>query len=195
MAKIYRAKNALINQRDELAQALRIAPESLAARFDLTDALLIANDPRSALGILEGAQQAQKQSLRYLLVHNWVLIAAGRGDEARQGVESALAVAKTPEALLQDGLLRLSKQDFKGARDALEQVLNSNPEDLRPLTRWFSPTWPRSRSRTPRGPYSRRLPSVLSLWLYRCTGPGGCAKRPKAGSHAGHRGCCCRRSK
>ena len=80
-----------------------------------------------ALETLDGAQQSQKNTLRYLLVYNWALIAAGKGDEARRGVASALSVAKTPEALLQDGLLKLAKQDFAGSRAALEQALNAVP--------------------------------------------------------------------
>ncbi|MCX6629954.1 MAG: tetratricopeptide repeat protein [Candidatus Solibacter sp.] len=133
MAKVYRGQGNSPRQRDELSQALRIAPESLAARYDLTDALLMANNPNAALETLEGAQQAQKQTLRYLLVRNWVLIAAGKGEEARRGVDAALAFAKTPEALLQDGLLKLAKQDLAGSRASLEQSLNASPEDLRPL--------------------------------------------------------------
>ncbi len=134
MAKVYRAQNAPMKQRDELFQALRIAPESLPARFDLADAQLAANNPSAALETLDGAQLSQKNTLRYLLVYNWALIAAGKGDEARRGVASALNVAKVPEALLQDGLLKLAKQDFAGSRAALEQALNASPEDLRPLT-------------------------------------------------------------
>ena len=134
MSKIYRANGNQLRQQDELTQALRIAPESLPARLDLTDALLTSHNPNAALETLEGAQQAQKQTLRYLLVQNWALIAANKAEEARRGVDSALGFAKTPEALLQDGLLKLAKQDLAGARAALEQVLDNNLEDLRPLT-------------------------------------------------------------
>jgi putative PEP-CTERM system TPR-repeat lipoprotein len=134
LAKVHRAQGNSLRQRDELSLALRIAPESLAARFDLVDSLLMANNPSAALATLDGAQQPQKHTLRYLLVHNWALIAAGKADEARGGVDSALAVANTPEALLQDGLLKLAKQDFAGSRTALELALNATPEDLRPLT-------------------------------------------------------------
>ena len=38
MAKVYRAQGNPLRQRDELSQALKIAPESLPARFDLADA-------------------------------------------------------------------------------------------------------------------------------------------------------------
>jgi tetratricopeptide (TPR) repeat protein len=134
MAKVYRAQNAPQKQRDELFQALRIAPESLPARFDLADAHMTANNPNAALEVLDGAQQTQKNSMRYLLVYNWALIAAGKGDEARRGVAQALALDKAPEALLQDGLLKLAQRDFAGSRAALEQALKASPEDLRPLT-------------------------------------------------------------
>ena len=134
LSKVYRAQGNALRHRDELSLALRIAPELLPARLDLVDNLLMANNPSAALATLDGAQQAQKHTLRYLLVHNWALIAAGKGDEARQGVDNALAVAKTPEALLQDGLLKLAKQDIAGSRAALEQAINATPEDLRPLT-------------------------------------------------------------
>ena len=92
MAKIYRAQGNSLRQRDELSLALRIAPESLPARFDLVDSLLMANNPGAALATLDGAQQAQKNTLRYVLVRNWALIAAGKAEEARRGVDSALAV-------------------------------------------------------------------------------------------------------
>ena len=150
---------------------------------------MTANNPSAALATLDGAQQAQKNTLRYLLVHNWALIAAGKGDEARRGVDSALAVAKTPEALLQDGLLKLAKQDFAGSRAALEQALNATPEDLRPLTLLVQSyvaqkQIPAATERIRQAVAKRPKSLALQMYLFEMVA----AERPEAGSHASRGG-------
>jgi tetratricopeptide (TPR) repeat protein len=134
MAKIYRAQGSVLQQKQELNEALRMAPDSLRVRLDLAYALLASNGAKAAWETLEGAQAAEKRSLPYVVAHNWVLIALGESGEARKGVDAVLAAVKTPEVLLQDGILKFAAQDFARARVSLEEMLKADPEDVRALT-------------------------------------------------------------
>ena len=84
--------------------------------MELADALLRSNSAKAALETLNGTQEIDKHSLRYLVARNWVLIALGDTNEARKGVDAALAVGSVPDAMLQDGALRFASQDFARAR-------------------------------------------------------------------------------
>jgi Tfp pilus assembly protein PilF len=117
-----------------LNEALRLAPESLRVRMDLSNLLLVSNLPKEALGVLDGADTRQKRSLAYVTARNWVLIALGDQNEARKGANAALAVSKHPDVLLQDAILRLAAGDVSGARAPLEQILKTNPNDIRALS-------------------------------------------------------------
>ena len=173
MSKVFRSEDEFARQRQELDEALRLAPESLRVRMELADALLRSNSAKAALETLNGTQEIDKHSLRYLVARNWVLIALGDTNEARKGVDAALAVGSVPDAMLQDGVLRFASQDFARARVSLEGVLQSNPGICAPYRSWFSRTWHRIRRlRPPTGSVRPRC-SSRSRSDYRCSGPHG----------------------
>ena len=51
----------------------------------------------------------------------------------RKGIDEGLALGRTPEFLVQDGLWKLRTGDTRGARTSLEQALSMNPGDIRAL--------------------------------------------------------------
>jgi uncharacterized protein (TIGR02996 family) len=132
-AKLCRVEKQTFEQQNELAEALRLAPESLRVRLAYVDALLAADKARTALQVLDAAPAADKRTLAYLIAHNSALIGTGEVAEARRGVDQALAARKTSEALVQDGILRFAAQDYARARVSLEEALKSDPENLRAL--------------------------------------------------------------
>ncbi len=132
-AKIHRARGAVLLEKQELAEALRTAPESLRVRLDLANALLLSNNPKAALLTLDGAPESQKRTLAYVAARNWLMMTLGDVSAARQGVDVALKAAKIPDVILQDGILKLANGNFAGARVELEQLLQHDPEDLRAL--------------------------------------------------------------
>jgi putative PEP-CTERM system TPR-repeat lipoprotein len=134
MAQVHKGRGATLHQRNELNEALRLAPESFRVRMDLANLLLTSHNPKEAMNVLNGVEERQKRSVAYVSARNWVLIALGDQNEARKGVDAVLAVSKQPDILLQDAVLRLASRDFGGARAALEQALKATPEDVRMLS-------------------------------------------------------------
>jgi tetratricopeptide (TPR) repeat protein len=132
-AKLYRAEKQTLEQQKELAEALRLAPDSLRVRLAYVDALLATDDARTALRVLEAAPAGDRRTLAYLIAHNWALIGSGEIAGARRGVDQALAVRKTSDVLVQDGMLRFAAQDYVHARASLEEALKSDPENMRAL--------------------------------------------------------------
>ena len=174
MAQVHKGRGATLHQRNELNEALRLAPESIRVRMDLANLLLTSNNPKEALNVLNGAEERQKRSFAYVSARNWILIALGDQNAARKGVDVMLAVSKHPDVLLQDGVLRLASRDFAGARASLEQILKTNPEDLRALSvlteSFMTQKQPaaaaeRIRQHVAQNPGSARLQMFWANWL------------------------------
>ncbi|HEY7615510.1 MAG TPA: tetratricopeptide repeat protein, partial [Terriglobales bacterium] len=174
ISRVYGARGELHRQKHELTEALRLAPDSLRVRLDLANALLISNNPKAALQILNGAQERQQRTLAFVIARNWVLIALGEEAQARRNVDAVLAVSRIPDVLLQDAILKLAAQNFAGARAALEEVLKANPEDLRALAllvrTYVAQKQPgladeKIRSYAAANPKSARLQVFLAQWL------------------------------
>ena len=72
--------------------------------------------------------------MAYVVMRTWVQLALGDRNEARKNVDAVLKVARIPDALLQDAILKSEAHDFAGATVSLEVVLKSNPEDTRALS-------------------------------------------------------------
>ena len=121
-----------MQQAQELGEALRLDPALLAARIELAE-ILRAKDPKAGLKLLDEAADWQKKALAFITARNWTLFALNDGVAARQGVDAALALGRTPEVLYQDAVLRYVKKDFAGARTLLEEALSQNPEHMAAL--------------------------------------------------------------
>ncbi|HUO28118.1 MAG TPA: tetratricopeptide repeat protein [Bryobacteraceae bacterium] len=133
LARLYGAQSKLLNQRQELAEALRLSPALPAARVGLAHLLIDAQSAQAALEVLEQAPEPQRHTVPWIVARNWALIDLGRRDEARRGVTEGLRLARTPELLLEDAWIRAGGQDYRGARASLDLVLRQHPEDPRAL--------------------------------------------------------------
>lgn len=131
MAGAYRAQGLGQSERQELTEALNLDPELAPARAALAANLLASNQAEAALKILDQAPVAQRKLLSIVLQRNWVLLALGRLDELKSGINQALATRRPPEAVLQEALLRIARKDYAGARETAEELLGNNPENIR----------------------------------------------------------------
>jgi Tfp pilus assembly protein PilF len=133
-AKVFRHRGDAYRQKQELFETLRLAPGSLATRFDLAHALLASKNAQAAFQTLDEAPEAQKRTLPYIVFRNWAVIVAGDNNTARKVLDSALPRIRTAELLLQDAFLKLASKDLAGARASLDQVVQADPENLRALS-------------------------------------------------------------
>jgi tetratricopeptide (TPR) repeat protein len=60
-------------------------------------------------------------------------LALGDTAEAAKGIQRALGMAKRPDVLLQQAILKTNQKDTAGARQSLEEALKLNPEDINAL--------------------------------------------------------------
>ena len=138
-ARVYLAKGDRAMEKQELGQALQLEKNNpgrtLPARLELAQAHLRDNESKAALALLESKELTERQRslLPVVELRNWALIETGDLDQAREIVENALKIIKTPDLLLQDAFLKMDHKDYSGARASLEVVLKANPENLRAL--------------------------------------------------------------
>lgn len=123
MARIHRARGASDADRRELAEAIRLNPNLLAARLELAHAFELVNAPDRALAVLDETPSQDARSLAVIIERNTALYGVGNYDEMRKGVDQGRSMSQDVRLLVQDGLLKLKLQDFKGGRAAFEEVL------------------------------------------------------------------------
>jgi putative PEP-CTERM system TPR-repeat lipoprotein len=133
LARLYAARGQALSQRQELNEAVRLNPDLLPVRLDLARLLVASKAAPTALEILDEAPEPQKHAVTYLVERNWGLLAAGRQDEARQGVAEGLAAVRDPDLLLQDAALKMGDKNYAAARASLEEVLRKKPAEVRAL--------------------------------------------------------------
>jgi tetratricopeptide (TPR) repeat protein len=133
ISKLHQASGETLTQRQELAETLRLNPNLLAARLELANLLLGGRDSRAALAVLDEAPVDQKGSAAILQARNWALWTAGDLAEMRKGIDTGLALARSVDFLIQDGLWKLRTGNASGGQVALEEALNINPADVRAL--------------------------------------------------------------
>jgi len=131
LARLHAVQGKPLNQRQELAEALRLNPALLAVRLELARLQIASKGATAALEILGQAPDSQKRAVPLIVESNWALLDLGRRDEARKGIAQGLQLARTPDLLLQDALLKMGDKDYTGARASLECLLKANPEDVR----------------------------------------------------------------
>jgi tetratricopeptide (TPR) repeat protein len=129
LAKVHASRQEQPQQKQELGETLRLDPKFLAARIDVAK-LLLAKDSKIALTILDEAPDWQKKTLPYITARNGILLSLKDYMAARQGLDAALAIARTPEVLYQDAALRYEQKDYAGARRSLEDTLKQNVDNM-----------------------------------------------------------------
>ena len=133
LALVYRAKGAILSQKPELEDAVRLSPSFLAARIELSQYLLNTRAYVGALDIMDRAPAGQKQSVAYIEQRNWGLLALGRNDEVYSEVVRGLGLQRTETLLLQKAILDIQQNRAAAARTEILEALGSAPEDLRAL--------------------------------------------------------------
>jgi tetratricopeptide (TPR) repeat protein len=103
----------------------------LAARMALVRGFLVANQPKSAIDLLDQAPGPQKNSLVVASQRIWALLEAGDTKEARSDLDQALRISRSPQLVLQEAVLKLQERDFAGARMDAEEALKADPGDVR----------------------------------------------------------------
>jgi len=134
MAGVQKAQGRAFNERQHLAEAMRLDPHMVRARIDLSQLLLQQNDPKAALAVMSDRLPVEQKLLPGVIAQrNWALLASGDKAEARRTLEEELPAVKSPDLLLQKALLDISDKKFAEARTSLELMLKQNPEDLHAL--------------------------------------------------------------
>jgi tetratricopeptide (TPR) repeat protein len=128
-SRIFAARGETVREGDLLADALRREPGMMVARLELTRLLVLEGKAKNALTILDAAPPAQQRTIQFLFFRNMTLISAGQFDQARVGVDKALAVARAPGFLYQDAVLRMRAGDVAGARKSLDAAFQLAPAD------------------------------------------------------------------
>jgi tetratricopeptide (TPR) repeat protein len=131
LAKVSQGRANTAKQKQQLQEALNIDPAFQAARIDLARAMLAARSAQPALTLLDEAPENQMNAGSRIVERNWALLALGDKGAARKGIDRVLAAGKVPEALLQDGAMKLDQKDYAGARKSIEEALGKTPEDVR----------------------------------------------------------------
>ena len=130
LAEVHKLQGMTLSARQELSEALRLDKNLLAARVELAKSYVVS-DPRSALQVVDDAPKQQKQMPAIIVQRNWALMGLHNTKEARTNLDAALRLARLPELVLQDAVLRLMENDYDGARAAANEVLAKNPEEVR----------------------------------------------------------------
>ena len=133
IAKLKQAQGNKLTYRQELAETLRLNWTLLPVRIELAQSLVGDRQGQGARDILDEAPPGQKTSLPWLEQRNWALWAMESLQEMRTGIDQGLALQRSPDLLIQDGLWKLRAGNPAGARAALEEALKLNPSDLRAL--------------------------------------------------------------
>jgi tetratricopeptide (TPR) repeat protein len=134
LGRVYQAQGRSPVYRQELAKALELNPALLAVRLELAQALSQTNEARAAIDLLAEAPESQRAAPPLLVQRNWILWNLGDLQEMRKGIDQGLAVERSPDLLIQDGLWKLrAGNNPQGARVSIEEALKINPADLRAL--------------------------------------------------------------
>jgi putative PEP-CTERM system TPR-repeat lipoprotein len=133
LASVYEARHDPPSAQRELAEAFRISPDQLPIRIRLARSFLRSGNAKWALTLLDQAPETQKRSLDLVAERNWVLLSLREFPEVREQLDAALKVSRTPELLLQDGLLKSASQHYDEAAAEFLEALRQHPEDVATL--------------------------------------------------------------
>jgi len=131
LAQLYRARGLDFRYKQGLAKALELNPSLSSVRLEYARSLLAGNQAQAALDVLNGAPRSESQSIPLLVERNWALWALGDMAAMRKGIDQALAVGRSADLLIQDGLWKLRAGDPARARASIEEALKIDPADLR----------------------------------------------------------------
>ena len=99
--------------------------------MDLARDLTRVGQAKAAIEVLDEAPSAQKRTLEVVTERNWALLAAGDTQQVRKTLDRLGRLAKMPEMVLQDAVVKMAQHDYAGARASAEEALRGIPEDVR----------------------------------------------------------------
>ena len=134
LAKLHQGRGQQLSARQELAKAVQLDPLLLNARLDLAQSLLAGKDSKGALDVLDAAPAPEQSLPEFIVQRNWVLWTMRDMVQMRKGIDTGLALQRSTDLLLQDGIWKLRSGNVSGARASLEEALKVNPSDLRALS-------------------------------------------------------------
>jgi tetratricopeptide (TPR) repeat protein len=174
LSVIFQARGKASRQKQELAEALKLRPAFLKARLELAQAHIAAAEFQAALELLNETPVMQRRDVDAIVRRNWALAGLGHFEELRKGIDAGLALARSADLLLQDGILRMQQKDYAGARSSLEEGLKTHPEDIR-LLKALAGTYVEQKQQSKaleviqahvsQRPQSAPLQSFLGQWL------------------------------
>jgi tetratricopeptide (TPR) repeat protein len=132
LASLHRLRGNKNSSRQALGEAVRMNAEFLAARIELSRVLL-DTDPKASLDVASQAPSWQKREPVWIAQRNWALLATGDKAGFARGVAEGIAMARSPDLLLQDAVVKLQNRDVQAARVVLEESAKRYPEDTRAL--------------------------------------------------------------
>jgi cellulose synthase operon protein C len=167
------ARGAQRSRKEELAKALELHPAMLQARLELAQCYIASGNFRNAMDLLEQAPPAQQQTLGAIVQRNWALAGLQNWADLRKSIDQGLALARTPDLLLQDGMFRMQQKDYAGARSSLEEGLKKakDPRLLKALAGTYMAQNQRSAAlraieeQVAQAPKSAELKCFLGQWL------------------------------
>ena len=121
---------ARLRARQELSEALRLAPSLLPVRLNLARLLTASREPAAALEVLDAKNtpEGQKRLVPFIVQRNWALMALGNMEELRKGIQLGLVADRTPELLVQDALAKTGEKNYPAAKTSLDEALSQDPE-------------------------------------------------------------------
>jgi tetratricopeptide (TPR) repeat protein len=134
MAKLHQGRGQELSARQELSKAVQLDSSLLIARLDLAQSLITSKDPKGALDVLDAAPGPEKSVPEVIVQRNWALWATNDMVEMRKGIDAGLALQRSTDLLLQDGIWKLRSGNSSGGRAALEEALKIDPADVRALS-------------------------------------------------------------
>jgi tetratricopeptide (TPR) repeat protein len=80
---------------------------------------------------LDRTPKPQMGTVEVTIERNWAWLMAGNTKQARVALDQVLPANRIPELVLQDAILKMQQRDYVGALASADEVLRSNPEDVR----------------------------------------------------------------
>lgn len=132
LAKTAEKRGAVLTQRQELSEALRLNENLLKVRLELAELLIKEKSPKTAVEILDKTPASQNV-LPVIVERNWALLAIPDYAEARKGIDRGLMIERSPALIVQDGFWKLSQKNYAGAQAQMQEALKINKADVRAL--------------------------------------------------------------
>jgi tetratricopeptide (TPR) repeat protein len=134
VGKVHQLRGATASYKRELNRAVELKPDLLPARVDLAKELLSNNAATSALQLMNNTPSWQRGALPAIIQRNWALLANDQRAELRAEIDRGLKLARAPELLVQDAMLRMQEGNYGAAMRAAEEALQQDKDNLAGLT-------------------------------------------------------------